>query len=398
MSTPLAWIDDEIGGLRSQHLLRQLRTFCGARGVVARYDGRELINFGSNDYLNLAGDSRLAQAVLQAVEHEGWGAGASPLVTGHSGAHRLLEARIADFEESQGSLVFSSGFAANVGTICALAGPGDQIFSDELNHASIIDGCRLSRAVVLIHRHGDLEHLAELLAAAPAARRRLIVSESVFSMHGDLAPLPGLVDLAERFDAMLLVDEAHATGVFGEHGRGLCEHYGVEHRTSVRVGTLSKALGCAGGFVAGPRSLVEWLVNRARSYVFSTAHPAAGCAAAVRALELVRDEPWRRRQLLVRAAELRGRLRDCGWNIGHSGSQIIPIIIGDAACTMELSAALWDRGLLVPGIRPPSVPHDGSLLRISLNYAHSSAMIEQLLEALGVASRVAAISSPVARN
>ena len=383
MTNPWAWIDDELSALDRQHLRRELRTFSGPRDVVVFHDGRELINFGSNDYLNLAGDLRLSDAVVRAVESEGWGAGASPLVTGHAETHRILEQRIAEFEGAESALLFSSGFAANVGAVCALVGPDDCVFSDERNHASIIDGCRLSRASVLVYRHRDASHLAELLASVPLVRRRLIVTDSVFSMDGDFAPLEEIVELAERFGAMLLVDEAHATGVFGKHGRGLCEHFGVEHRVPVRVGTLSKALGCAGGFVVGSRSLIDWLVNRARPYVFSTAQPAAGYAAAVRALEIVREEPWRREQLLARAAEVRQRLLKQGWNVSPGESQIIPAILGDAARTMELAGRLQERGLLVPVIRPPSVPSDESLLRISLSCGHSAEMIEQLVAALG---------------
>jgi 8-amino-7-oxononanoate synthase len=382
MSNPLDWIDDELQMLSSQHLRRERRVFAGRGDVVLQYEGREFINFGSNDYLNLAGDPRLAQAVSIAMQVEGWGAGASPLVTGYTELHERLEAHIAEFEHAEAALLFSSGYAANTGTIAALVGTGDVILSDERNHASIIDGCRLSRAEVLVYRHRDVQHLAELLQTAHSARRRLIVTDSVFSMDGDLAPLVEIADMAEQFEAMLLADEAHATGVFGKQGHGLCEHLGVEDRVSVRVGTLSKALGGAGGFVVGRRFVIDWLVNRARSYVFSTAHPAAGCAAAIRALEIVRDEPWRRERLLQNAATLRDQLRQHGWNVGESESQIVPVIVGDAARTMQLAAKLQERGLLVPGIRPPSVPQNQSLLRISLTFGHSGEMIERLVQGL----------------
>ncbi len=246
----------------------------------------------------------------------------------------------------------------------------------------MIDGCRLSRADVHVYPHRDCEALASLLADGGRYRRRLIVTESVFSMDGDLAPLVRLADLAERFDAMLLVDEAHATGVFGSQGRGLAEQLGVENRVTVRIGTLSKALGAAGGFVCGSERLIQWLVNRARPYVFSTALPPATCAAARRALAIVGEEGRRRQALLEQAAALRSRLNDQGWNVGASASQIVPLLVGEARETTRLADRLRQRGLLVPAIRPPSVPAGESLLRISLTLGHSQAMLDQLCAAL----------------
>jgi 8-amino-7-oxononanoate synthase len=243
---------------------------------------------------------------------------------------------------------------------------------------------------VHVYPHRDAQALARILAKGATFRRRLIVTESLFSMDGDLAPLVELADLAERHDAMLLVDEAHATGVLGEHGRGLAEQLDVENRVQVRIGTLSKALGCAGGFVSGSAALVEWLVNRARPYVFSTALPQPVAGAAVAALDLVRDEPWRRAELLRRAAELRTRLRTRGWQIGDAACQIIPLIDGEPERALEWSARLRDAGLLVPAIRPPSVPSGQSLLRISLSTAHTADMVDRLLEALDALSPAAA--------
>ncbi|NQT11194.1 MAG: 8-amino-7-oxononanoate synthase, partial [Planctomycetes bacterium] len=281
----LQWIDDELAALDRQDLCRRLATREGKQTTQIDLDGGKLVNFGSNDYLALAADPRLAHAASEAAHEEGWGSGASPLVTGHGPAHRRLEERLAEFEDAEAALVFSSGFAANAGTIAALVGPGDVVFSDRTNHASIWDGCRLSRADVRTFRHADCRQLAQLLEKSHGRRRRLIVTDSVFSMDGDVAPLAELTDLAERFDAMLLVDEAHATGVFGPHGRGAAEQAGLEGRVHVRVGTLSKALGSVGGFVVGSRSLIDWLVNRARPYVFSTAPPGAAAAAATAALD-----------------------------------------------------------------------------------------------------------------
>ena len=296
--------------LSAQDLLRQLPLHQGEQSAVLEVNGRELINFGSNDYLGLAADRRLIDAAAQAAQSEGWGAGASPLVVGRGETHCRLEARLAEFEQTEAALLFSSGFAANVGAVTALVGRGDAVFGDQLNHASLIDGCRLSRAEVYVYPHADVAQLAEQLekSLTKKYRRRLIVTDSLFSMDGDLAPLVELAALAERYDCMLLIDEAHATGVFGEHGRGVAEFLDCEQGVHIRVGTLSKALGSAGGFGSGPRNLINWLANRARPYVFSTASPPAVSAAALAALDIVRDEPQRRTSLLQRSALLRENL------------------------------------------------------------------------------------------
>lgn len=376
---PLAWIDDELTSLERQHLRRRPLTHEGPQSVRLSIDGRELINFGSNDYLALAADPRLSRAASEAAIHVGWGSGASPLVTGRAALHRQLEERLAEFEGTEAALLFSSGFAANLGAIAALAGPGDAVYCDRKNHASLWDGCRLSRADVRVYPHNDCRRLAELLKASGRYRRRLIVTDGLFSMDGDLAPLDELAELAERHRAMLLVDEAHATGVFGRNGRGAAEHFGVEDRVHVRVGTLSKALGCSGGFVAGPAASIEWLVNRARSYVFSTAAPAAGSAAVLAALDVVRDEPQRRESLLARAQALRDELRGQGWSTGASASQIVPLFVGDPRRATALSAKLLERGLFVPAIRPPTVPEGEALLRVSLTAGHTEEMIASLI-------------------
>lgn len=378
---PLGWLADELAGLESQGLRRQRRERTGPQGVHVRVEGRDLLNFASNDYLGLAGDPRLTDAVRQTLEETGWGAGASPLVSGFGTWHRRLEERLAQFKGTEAAIVFPSGFAANLGTISALAGPGDVVFGDHANHASLIDGCRLSGARFRTWPHGRLDRLADLLAREPA-RRRLIVTDTLFSMDGDIANLVELADLAERFEAMLIVDEAHASGVFGPHGRGAAELQGVEHRIDASVGTLSKAFGAVGGFVAGSRTLIDWLVNRARSYLFSTALPEANAAAACIALEIAQAEPHRRTELLDRSARLRGRLVSAGWDIGQSTSQIIPILLGDPARAVELSARLSEAGIWAPAIRPPSVPQGTSRLRLSLSALHTDAMLDQLLQAL----------------
>jgi 8-amino-7-oxononanoate synthase len=380
---PLAWIDAELDTLDRQGLRRRLLTRSSVQAARVTIDGRELLNFGSNDYLGLAADPRLGSAVANAVAKEGWGSGASPLISGHASLHAELERRLAELEGTEAALLFPSGFAANVGTIAALVGQGDAVFTDRKNHASLLDGCRLSRADVRVYPHGDWQRLDDLLArTGHRHRRRLIVTDSLFSMDGDLAPLAELAQLAARHEAMLMIDEAHATGVFGASGRGVAEHLGVHDGVHVRVGTLSKALGCIGGFVAGSRSLIEWLVNRARPYVFSTAAPAAMAAAALAALDIVAREPERRRTLLAQAETLRNELAADGWNVGRSASQIVPLIVGEPVWAVELSARLRDRGIFAPAIRPPTVPDGEACLRISLTAGHAPEMIAALRFAL----------------
>jgi 8-amino-7-oxononanoate synthase len=378
----LRWIDQELPALEAKGLRRNLLSRTGAQAARIALEGREYVNFGANDYLGLAADPRLSQAVAAALEECGWGSGASPLISGHAELHRRLETRLAEFEGTDAALLFASGFAANSGTIAALVGPGDAVFSDRKNHASLFDGCRLSRADVRVYPHGDPQALDDLLKKTASYRRRLIVTDSLFSMDGDFAPLKEIAEIAEKHAAMLLVDEAHATGVFGDRGRGVCEMLGVEDRVPVRVGTLSKALGSVGGFVAGSRTLIEWLVNRARPYIFSTALPAAVSAAGLAALEIVKNEPFRRRELLANAADVRRELTAQGWRLGNSTSQILPVIVGDAEKALSLSQNLRDRGLFVPAIRPPTVPDGEACLRISLSCAHSPPMIAKLLESL----------------
>ena len=379
---PLSWIDEQLAALAEQDLLRDLPAPLARQGATVEHNGQRLVNFASNDYLGLAADQRLVDAAIEACRSGGLGQAASPLICGRSTYHEALERRLAQFEDVEAALVFPSGFAANMGTIPALVDRGDAVYGDAKNHASLIDGCRLSHAKRFVYPHGDTGRLAELLRDGARFRRRLIVTDSVFSMDGDLAPLAELAELAGRYDAMLMVDEAHATGVFGQHGRGVAEHLGVDHVVDVHMGTLSKALGAAGGFVAGSHSLIRWLANRARSYVFSTAHPASIAAAAIAALDIVDQEPGRRASLLQSAARLRAQLAAQGWNIGASASQIIPIIIGSPAEAVRLSTELRTRGYWLPAIRPPSVPSGESLLRLSLTSAHTPEVIEGLVAAL----------------
>jgi 8-amino-7-oxononanoate synthase len=383
---PLDWINAELNGLRQRDLLRELPAPFDLQTATIELAGQRLINFASNDYLGLAADPRLAAAAAEACRATGVGRGSSPLICGRSTVHVELERRMAEFEHAEAALLFPSGFAANAGVVPALADRGDVIFADAKNHASLIDGCRLSRAETHVYRHNDAGHLAELLAAhSKKARRSLIVTDTLFSMDGDVAPLAEIAALARRHNAMLLVDEAHATGVFGPAGRGLAEAACVEYDGLIRIGTLSKALGAAGGFVVGPRSLVDYLANRARSYVFSTAQPASTAAAAIVALYLVAAEPERGAQLLATACNLRERLQAAGWNTGDSASQIIPLHIGPAADALALSGRLRQAGFWFPAIRPPSVPAGESLLRLSLTVSHTAEMIDALLKELGTA-------------
>lgn len=379
---PLAWIDDELARLEREGLRRRLAERSSPQAAAVTIGGRELVNFGSNDYLGLASDARLADAAKAAIDREGWGSGASPVVSGRATSHAELERRLAAFEGTEAALVFPSGFAANAGIVPALVDEGDAIFADAKNHASLIDGCRLSRAQRFIFPHCDCDALEAMLREAKQFRRRLIATDTLFSMDGDLAPLPRLVELAEKYDAMLLVDEAHATGVFGAHGRGVVEHFGLHDGVQIRIGTLSKALGTGGGFVCGSQPLIDWLANRARPYVFSTAQPAATSAAGVAALDIVVREPHRRRELLTRAAALREALQSQGWQTGQCDSQIIPLHIGDPGRTMQLAAKLGDAGYFIPGIRPPTVPAGESLLRISLCWHHESGTVRELTDLL----------------
>lgn len=383
---PFAWIAAELERLESAELRRwqRVRESPHAGGLV-QLDGRQLLDFGSNDYLGLAADPQVIDAVRHATGEYGWGSGSSPSVSGYGVLHRRLERELATHEQTEACTLLPTGFAANVAAITALAGPGDLILSDELNHASIIDGCRLARATVSIYRHGDVAHAAELLArhtANSSTRRILIVTDGLFSMDGDFAPLRQLVELAASTGAMLLVDEAHATGVWGAAGRGSCEELQINLQNVVRVGTLSKALGSHGGFIVGPQLVIDWIRNAARPYIFSTAQPEATAAASLAALRLVHVEPHRRTELQANAAWVRGELQAQGWDLCGSASQIIPLRIGSSAHALKLAANLADDGLFVPAIRPPAVPAGGARLRLSLSWLHSREQLQSLIAAL----------------
>ncbi len=380
----LDWLEDDLNERRRHGLYRVRRRLQSAQGPHVRFHGRDFVNFSSNDYLNYAADPRLANAAARAARRYGCGAGASALVSGRLPPLRALERDLARWEGTEAALVFNSGYVANLAVVGALAQSNDAVFSDALNHASLIDGCRLSRASVHVYRHADLDHLADLLKHE-TARRRFIVCDSVFSMDGDLAPLAGLLELAERFDCVVLLDEAHATGVLGEHGRGLTDLLPAGAFPServVKVGTLSKALGSQGGFVCGSRRLIAWLVNHARPYIFSTALAPPAAAAARCAVDLVQTEPERRRHVLSLAEHLRTALCAFGKPVGASCCQIVPVIVGDARAATALAHRLEEQGLLAPAIRPPSVPEGTARLRISLSAGHSTEDVDRLIAAL----------------
>jgi 8-amino-7-oxononanoate synthase len=382
LAPALEWIETEFAAVVAAGLARPHRVRTGRQGRDVELDGRRLLNFGANDYLGYAGDVRLTKAASKGACAEGFGAGASPLVSGHSAAHEALETALADLLDVEAALTFPSGFAANTATIPALVGPGDLIASDERNHASIIDGCRLARATVAVYPHRDVAALDRLLSGAAAAPRRLVVTDTLFSMDGTIAPLPDLCEVARRHGAMLMVDEAHATGVCGARGSGLVEALACADGVHVRVGTLSKALGAAGGFVGGQQALVRWLRHRARGWVFSTAHPPGVAAAAARAIRLLAAEPHRRSELLERAAGVRAALAAAGLDTGGAQAHIVPIVAGPPEAAVALSARLADAGLFVPAIRPPSVPAGRSLVRASLSWHHTATDLERLVAAL----------------
>ncbi|MCB9633605.1 MAG: 8-amino-7-oxononanoate synthase [Sandaracinus sp.] len=359
---------------RSAGLLRVLRPLEGV-GPTVRHEGRELLNFSSNDYLGLAAEPALLDALREA---EAAGAPASRLIVGHLKAHEEVEAALAALVARPASLLFSSGYAANVGTVPALVGPGDWILSDELNHASLIDGCRLSRAAVRVFPHADLEALERLLRDRPATGRVLVVTDAVFSMDGDQAPLQALAQLCQTHDAWLYVDEAHTVGVYGPAGAGLCAALGVE--PDVLVGTLGKAFGVAGAFVAGSTALREWLLNVARSFVYSTAYPAALLPVLQAAIRHVRAADDRRAQLHAHAARLRSGLRELGFE-SPGDSPIVPWILGSNEAALATSAKLAEEGILGLAIRPPTVPVGTARLRLTPMATHTSRHLDQVLEA-----------------
>ncbi|MCB1927389.1 MAG: 8-amino-7-oxononanoate synthase [Rhodocyclaceae bacterium] len=369
---------DEIDRLGLARRRRALGSPCGPR---VQRDGREYLSFCSNDYLGLAADPALRTAIAEGARQWGAGSGASHLVSGHYTIHDALESALAAFCGCERAISFSTGYMANLAAVATLAGRGDAVFADRLNHASLVDGALLSRARLCRYPHTDLEQLARMLQTTPA-RRRLIVSDTVFSMDGDLAPLPGLLELAERHDALLILDDAHGLGVLGPEGRGSLAHFGLCSPRVVLIGTLGKAAGLAGAFVAGDSRVIEWLVQRARSYIFTTAAPPALAHALLTSLALIRDADEARARLRRLVSQLRDGLAASRWRLGDSATPIQPLIVGGNREALALSAALDEAGVWVPAIRPPTVPDGTARLRISLSAAHSCADVDRLLERL----------------
>ncbi len=376
----------ELADLEARALLRRRRRVDGTQGPRIELDGRRVLCLSSNNYLGLADDPRLIEAAGAALLAQGASGASSPLISGHMAAHAELEELAAEWLGSEAAVVFGSGYHANIGTIGALTGPNDAVFSDVLNHASLIDGCRLSRATVRIFRHRDVDHLDELLRATPA-RRRLIVTDSIFSMDGDAAPLDEIVELAERNGAHVMIDEAHAVGVFGDDGSGLANALGLGARIAIRMGTLGKGLGSYGAFVAGSRALIDVLVNRARAYVFSTALPPAVVAAATAAIGIARAERERRARLWANARALHGALRAAGLRVEPLSSPIVPLILGSAERALAVSARMLEAGVFSPAIRPPTVPEGTARIRLTPLATHSSEEIATAARVIVEAAR-----------
>jgi glycine C-acetyltransferase/8-amino-7-oxononanoate synthase len=385
MKDPLHWIEEELKLIRDKRLFRVLTELQTGQSPEIVIEGKRYILLASNNYLGLTTDIRVKEAALKALERYGTGSGGSRLVSGSTDLHRELEERIAAFKKTEAAILFSSGYLANIGAISALVGPGDVIYSDELNHASIIDGCRLSHAEIEIYRHRDIEHLNSLIAQNRSRNKRLILTDTVFSMDGDLAPLPDLVEISEKYGCMLMIDEAHATGVLGKRGSGATEHFGVEDRVPIVMGTLSKAVGSLGGYVAGSRKLIDFLRNRARTYIFDTSLPASSLAASLSAIDIIEFEPERREYLWRLINGFKSGLENIGLEILSSHSAVIPVLIGEAQPTLDFARLLRENGVFTPAVRPPSVPPGKCRIRATLMATHKEEHIGLALRAFKTA-------------
>lgn len=369
----------------------------GSQGARVVMDGKQVLLLCSNNYLGLADHPAVKQAAIKAVERYGAGSGASRLVSGTMELHEALEDRIARFKETERALVFNSGYAANTGVIPALAHKGDVVYSDRLNHASIVDGCLLSRARLVRYPHNDMDFLRRCLDDHRGNGRRIIITDGVFSMDGDLAKLPELVAIKREYGALLMLDDAHGTGVLGETGCGTAEYFGLQADVDIAMGTLGKALGSSGAFIAGSRELIEYLVNRARSFIFSTSLPPSVLAAACAAIDIVDsvEGAGLRRRLTENTLFLRQALREAGFGTAGGETQILPIFVGNERCTMEYSRALLEQGVFVQGIRPPTVPVGSSRLRCTLMATHERSDLEYVVTAFVKARETVAASGPV---
>lgn len=388
---PLSYLSDELNALKQKGTYFRLRVLDDEQAAVCHFDGRKVINLASNNYLGLTTHPKLREAALEATRKYGVGSGAVRTIAGTMKLHMELEEKIARFKNVEACVVFQSGFTANAGTVSAILGKDDFIISDELNHASIIDGCRLSRAKILVFRHKDVAHAEEQLASIKdQPGKKLLITDGVFSMDGDIGPLPGLCDVAEKYGAIMMVDDAHASGVLGHQGRGTVDHFKVHGRVDIQVGTLSKAIGSLGGYVCGTRDFIEYLYHRARPFLFSTSHPPSVTATCIAAFEVLESEPQWMAQLWENTRYFKKELGLLGFNIGGvntpaSETPITPIIIGDGKTTMEFSRELFQNGVMGTGIAFPTVPEGKARVRTIVTATHTK---ENLDEALGVLKRV----------
>lgn len=373
--------------LDDQHLLRRLRTISSATGPTVLLDGREIILLSSNNYLGLATHPTVVNAAIEATHRYGAGSGAARLVCGTLTPHETLENTLARFKGTEAALTFAAGYLANISAIPALIGKDGLIFADRLCHASLVDGCRLSGATFRVYRHGDMNHLEQLLARRPAAQRTLIVTDGIFSMDGDIAPMKDMAHLAERYGAEIYVDDAHGTGILGRTGRGTLEHCEVESRVPYQMGTLSKAIGSAGGYLAGSATFITYLVNTCRGFIYTTATPPGTAAAATAAIQVIEQEPERRTRLWRNRERLAQGLIRLGFRLAASESPILPVIIGDPDRAMNLAQALLTEGVYAPAIRPPTVPPATSRIRLTITADHTDEQIDRALAALERAGR-----------
>jgi 8-amino-7-oxononanoate synthase len=365
------FIDEELDMLQSKDLKRSLKLVEGSQGTRIVVDGREVLNFCSNSYLGLADDERLKKAAIKSIEEEGFGASASRLITGNMSSHQRLEETIARFKRKEKALLFSTGYMANVGVISSLFNREDWLFCDKLNHASLIDGVLLSQANYKRYTHNDMNALEDLLKNAPDKGKRCIITDSVFSMDGDIAPLDQIVALAEKYHALVMIDEAHALGVMGQTGRGLAEHFNLEDKIDIQIGTLSKAAGSFGAYCVGETKLIDFLMNRARSFIYTTAMPPSVAAASVAAIKIIDSEPDLLNKLWKNTSYIRESLKELGFDTLQSVTPIIPILIKDSAQALAFSKELFDRGVFVGAVRPPTVPMYTARLRLTVMATHT---------------------------
>ncbi|HEX7084735.1 MAG TPA: glycine C-acetyltransferase [Vicinamibacterales bacterium] len=386
-TNPLQYLRDELDTLRSQGLFRPLRVLEGEQAARATVDGRSVVNLSSNNYLGLTTHPKLRERAREALDRFGVGTGSVRTIAGTMAMHMELERRLAEFKGTEAVVVFQSGFTANAGTVAAILTRDDVVVSDELNHASIIDGCRLSRATIKVFPHRDVDAARRILRELPASQRKLLITDGVFSMDGDLGPLPALCDVAEEFGAIMMVDDAHASGVFGRNGRGTIDHFGVHGRVDVQVGTLSKAIGALGGYVAGSRDLIEFLHHRARPFLFSTSHPPAVTAACLAAIDVLLEEPQLIDRLWENTRFFKEGLTRLGFDTGASESPITPVIVGEGARAMALSDRLFELGVFAQGIAFPTVPRDKARVRTIVTATHTKEELQFALDAFEQAGR-----------